>query len=99
MGKTETFSQKAKVWVYPSPPAGGGGWHFITLEKKLSIQIREKHKKGFVKILATVGQSTWPTSLFPHKQSNSYLLCIKASIRKKEGIFSDDEIKVFIKLI
>jgi hypothetical protein len=95
MDKAKTFSQKAKVWVYP----GLAGWHFITLDKKLSSQIREKYKKGFVKIEATVGQSTWPTSLFPHKQSGSYLLCIKASIRKKEGILSDDEVKVQIKVL
>lgn len=95
MGKTQTFSQKAKVWVYPGP----GGWHFITLDKKLSSQIRKKYKKGFVKIEATIGQSTWSTSLFPHKQSSSYLLCIKASIRKKEEILPDDEVKVQIKLI
>lgn len=91
----KTFSQKTKVWLYP----GLGGWHFVTLDKKISTEIRSKYKTGFVKIEATVGKTKWLTSLFPHKLSDSYLLCIKASVRKAEGVFAGDEIKVFVKLL
>ncbi len=99
MQKKDIFSQKAKVWLYPVPPAGGGGWHFVTLDKKISAEIREKYRKGFVKIEVMVGKTKWQTSLFPHKLSGAYLICIKSSVRKAEGIFVGDEIKLFIKLI
>ncbi|MEK7227992.1 MAG: DUF1905 domain-containing protein [Patescibacteria group bacterium] len=93
------FKIKAKVWIYPSPPAGGGGWHFVTLDKKLSSQIREKYKKGFVKVEVKIGKTKWLTSLFPHKLSNAYLLCIKNQVRKKEGILVGDEIGLTIKIL
>ncbi|MCC7436342.1 DUF1905 domain-containing protein [Candidatus Nomurabacteria bacterium] len=86
---------KSKIWLYP----GLGGWHFVTLDKKLSEKIKNKHKKGFVKIEAKVGKSTWNTSLFPHSQSKSYLLCIKSSIRKSEGLLEGDEVSVSIKIL
>ncbi len=89
------FKIKGEVWLYP----GLGGWHFVTLEKKLSEKIRKEIPKGFVKVQAKVGQSSWQTSLFPHKQSESYLLCIKNSIRKKEGVLAGDKIIVSLKII
>ncbi len=84
-----------EVWLYP----GLAGWHFVTLDKALSAKIKEVYKKGFVKIEATVGGSTWNTSLFPHAQSKAYLLCIKNQIRKKEGIFEGDTVKVAIRFL
>lgn len=88
------FTIRAQVWVYP----GLAGWHFVTLDKTLSTKIREKYKTGFVKIRATIGKSVWNTSLFPHTQSSSYLLCIKNQIRKKEQIFEGDTISVLVSL-
>lgn len=84
------YKIKAKVWRWP----GEGGWHFVTLDKKLSKEIRNHYPKGFVKIHAEIGKTSWDTSLFPHKQSQSYLLSVKSSVRKKEGIFEGDEIRI-----
>lgn len=89
------YKIKANVWLYP----GLGGWHFVNVDKKISAEIRKAHPKGFVKIKAQVGKTTWDTSLFPHKESSSYLLSIKASVRKKEGIFEGDEVKIVISII
>jgi hypothetical protein len=89
------FKIKAKVWLYP----GLGGWHFVTLDKALSEEIRSKYKTGFVKIEAKLGKTIWNTSLFPHKQSKSYLLCIKNSVRKAEGVMVGDEVSVSIKIL
>lgn len=84
---------KAKVWRYPSL----SGWHFVNVDKKISEQIRKAYPKGFVKIRAQIGKTSWDTSLFPHKLSASYLLSVKASVRKKEGIFDGDEVKIRFK--
>jgi hypothetical protein len=99
MNTNKVFTIKASVWLYPGLPAGGGRWHFVTLDKELSAQIKKVYPKGFVKIEATIGESTWRTSLFPHTQSQAYLLCIKTSIRKQEGIYEGDRVTVSIKLL
>lgn len=87
------YKLKAKVWVYPGPAA----WHFVTLPKKESAQI----KKGFqglergwgsFPVAVTVGKTTWKTSIFPDKKAGAYLLPIKSEVRKKEKIFEDQTI-------
>jgi hypothetical protein len=88
------YKIKAKVWRWP----GSGGWHFVNVDKAISKKIRDKYPKGFVKILARVGETTWYTSLFPHKQSGSYLLSVKSIVRKKESIFEGDEVSISFKI-
>lgn len=90
----KSFKTEAKVWRWP----GDGGWHFITLDKKLSEQIRNVYKKGFVKIIASIGKTRWDTSLFPHKQSQSYLLSIKKSVRNKEDIWHGEVVSIYFKI-
>lgn len=108
MGKS--FSVKAKIWRWAgfvntsASQAGGSGWHFVTLDKKLSAEIRKQHTKGFVPITAKCGKSIWATSLFPHMPNKKvskeieYLLCINKKILKQEGLFAGDEIKINIML-
>ena len=94
----KTISFKAVVWVYP----GLGGWHFVTLDKKLSAAVKKVGKSygaGFIKVQAKIGKSVWKTALFPHKASVAYLLSIKKSIRIKEGIFEGDRIVISMTLL
>ncbi|MDQ3075876.1 MAG: DUF1905 domain-containing protein [bacterium] len=84
------FRIDAKVWKWP----GDAGWHFVNVEKKVSEQIRNKYKKGFVYITAKTGKTSWDTALFPHKISGSYLLSVKASVRKKENIWEGDTVNI-----
>jgi hypothetical protein len=91
----KNFKIKAKVWLYP----GLAGWHFVTLDKELSSEIKKKYPKGFVKVEATLGKTSWQTSLFPHAQSKSYLICIKNAIRKKEGVFEGDKVSLSVKIL
>lgn len=87
------FKVRGTVWRWP----GYAGWHFITLPRNLSIRIKGQAKtygSGFVKIKAKIGGTSWNTALFPHTQSKGYLLAIKNSIRKKEGILEGDTISV-----
>lgn len=86
----KSFSIKAKVWRWP----GDGGWHFVTLDKKLGGQIRAVHTRGHVPILVKVLKSTWNASLLWHSVGQTYLLCITKKVRKNEGLFEGDTIKV-----
>ncbi len=78
------------------------GWFFVSLEKKISAQIKwmEDLKKvglGFVCVKAKVGKTTWSTTLFPTKEG-LYLIAIKAGVRKKEGLQAGDVVKISLEL-
>ena len=90
----KVFKIQTKVWLWP----GQAGWHFITIGEEVSNIILKNKVKGMIPILATLGKTTWNTSLFPHKLSKGYILCLKKDIRKKENIFAGDNIKINFKL-
>lgn len=83
-----TYKVKAKVWLYPGDMAA---WHFVNVDKKQSEIIKAKHvtkRRGFgsVPVTVTIGKTRWKTSIFPDKQSGTYLLPLKAKVREAEGI-------------
>lgn len=86
----QTYRFRARVWRWP----GDAGWHFITLPREMSAQIREQCGTGMIPIHATVKKTTWDTSLFPHKESYGYLLSIKKAVRGKEGVYEGDMIGI-----
>ncbi len=92
---SKKYKIKARVWKWP----GDGGWHFVTLDKKLSAQIKETHGKGLLRGTFTIGKTSWETSLLSHKLSQAYLIAIKSSVRKQEGIFPGDEIQISFNLV
>lgn len=93
------YTINGEVWLYP----GMSGWHFVGIPKKESVEIKKgcKVKAGFgsIPVVVTVGKSKWKTSIFPDKRTETYLLPLKAEVRKKEGIFSGDTITLTIELI
>jgi hypothetical protein len=80
-------SFKAKLWVWPGD---GAAWRFVTVPKVDSEKLRKvvKVKRGFgsIRISAKVGKTKWDTSIFPDKRSGTYLLPIKASVRRAEEL-------------
>ena len=87
------FSITGKVFKYP----GAGGSHFITVGAKESKILKESKigarvSWSFVKVRATIGKTSWNTGLFPTKEG-PYLLAIKATVRKAEGIDEGDFVK------
>ena len=91
----KNYELKTEVWRWP----GDMGWFFVTLDKSVSKDIRAVYTRGFVKIIARIGKTSWSTSLFPHKESDAYLLAIKKSVREKEGIREGEIIKVSFSLV
>jgi hypothetical protein len=74
---------KTTLWIYP----GDAAWHFITIPKVLSKELKEMHgknAKGFGSL--PVGSTVWQTSVFPDAKSGTYLLPVKAAVRKVESI-------------
>jgi len=78
---------RSRPWQY----AGPGGWYFISLPKKLAKEIRTALKQeeqgwGRLKATAKIGDSEWTTAIWFDTRLNTYLLPLKAAIRKNEHI-------------
>jgi hypothetical protein len=89
------YKFKTKMWLYP----GMAGWHFLSVPREASREIKEKSYKqkrrgwGSVAVTATIGEVTWKTSIFPDKKSSCYIMPVKAEVRKKEGIYERDVVE------
>ncbi len=96
---TGAYKLKSKVFVYP----GMSAWRFLGLPEKQGQEIKKKwgsHAKGWgsLPVSVTIGKTTWNTSIFPDKKSGSYLLPLKAKIRKAAGISDDSTVAFSIQL-
>jgi hypothetical protein len=89
----------ATLWLYP----GHAGWVFATVPKKETARIKEQTKGlkrgwGSVPVSVTLGKTTWNTSIFPDNRSGTYLLPVKALVRKKEEVMEDDAVVISISI-
>jgi hypothetical protein len=96
---TRQYDLNEKVWLYP----GKAGWFFVTLPVDVAKDIdfyfvQEKKGWGSLRVKVNIGKTHWMTSIFPDKKSESYLLPLKAEIRKKEQIKENDVVKLSIEL-
>lgn len=92
---TAEYKMKAKVWVYP----GFAAWRFLSVPIKQTKEITKvfgalKRGWGSLPVLATIGKTSWKTSIFPDKKTQTFLLPVKKDVREKEGII-DDKITTF----
>lgn len=99
--KAKLYTMTEKVWLYPGESAN---WHFVTLTKKIGQEIKETHGKnargfGSLPVEVTVGATVWKTSIFPDKYSGSYILPLKAKVRKTEDIEANEMVTFSISLL
>lgn len=91
------YSFSSSVWQYE----GAGGWYFISLPLKLSQEIRLAYKSeeagwGRLPVKVTIGKSEWDTAIWFDTGKKTYLLPLKAEIRKKENLHAGIKIKADI---
>ena len=100
MSLNRIFRLRSRVWLWPGPSS----WHFVTVPKKYAHDIRlfaPPVRRGFgaIKVEVTVGSTTWQTSIFPDKESESFILPLKQSVRKKEQIRADSDIEYILRIL
>lgn len=93
----DRFELQGEVWRYP----GAGGWHFLTLPVAESEIIRQTYGSleqgwGSLAVEVAIGRTRWKTSLFWDSKSDSYLLPLKAEVRKREKIEAGDTVTYFL---
>jgi hypothetical protein len=94
---TLEFTFRARIWLHE----GNSPWHFVTLPKAVSEQIRNltrgrKNAFGSLRVAATMGETRWKTSIFPDSKSARYVLPIKASVRRREQLHAGLMVEVFL---
>jgi hypothetical protein len=85
------FSGELWFWRGPSP------YHFVTVPEDASAQLHAvaasvTYGWGMVPVTATIGATTWTTSLFP--KDGGYVLPVKDRVRRAEAIDVGDQAAV-----
>lgn len=103
----EDFTVSTPLWRWQSATAPAA-WFFITIAGEAADAIRLAAiggqwldgRRGFgsAKVRATIGRTSWNTSVFPHKESGGWLLPVKAAVRKAEGLSESDMVTVTVSL-
>jgi Domain of unknown function (DUF1905) len=93
------FHFKAKLWRH----GGQAAWHFVTAPKEVSAQMRAltqglRNPFGSLRVIATIGETTWRTSVFADTKAGAFLLPVKADVRRKEKIGHGDTASVSLEI-
>jgi hypothetical protein len=92
------WKTRAKIWLW----AADSSWHFVTVPKSVASGIKTlsegmRSPTGSVRVVATIKDVSWKTSLFPTKQ-RTYLLPVKAEVRKKAKVGAGDTVALTLEL-
>jgi hypothetical protein len=93
---------EAELWVWDARKSET--WTFVSLPEDASEEIRALtagNARGFgsLRVRASIGGSTWATSIFPGSGGGPYVLPVKKAVRKKEGIEPGDTVPVAVELV
>lgn len=99
--KKQKYKLKGKVFLWSGDKAA---WHFLGIDKGPASEIRKNFggiAKGFgsLPVQVTIGKTAWKTSIFPDSKNGTYLLPLKASVRKAEAIYAGDEVTFIVKVL
>ncbi len=90
-GKASVNSEykfEARVELWPAE----NGWHLARVPIKLSKPLEILADRGLIAVEATIGSSSWKTSLLPYGDG-THFIALPAKVRKKENISLDDKVK------
>jgi Domain of unknown function (DUF1905) len=110
--KMTCLTIRTELWLW-HPKTGKGSWHFLTIADEAAQQVRghilmerlelglpKRRGWGAVKVRVTIGETTWPTSMFPQGGgSDGYMLPVKAAVRKAEEIVAGDMVELMVELV
>lgn len=98
------FRFRAELWMH----TGEAAWYFVTLPHDVADAIADEvderadsAKRGFgsVRVVVTIGDTTWSTSVFPDKALQSYVLPVKKQVRAAEDLDDGSEVEIALELV
>ena len=104
--KKYTVRSQVVLWPGDTHSTGSGqvgAWHFAYVDKKQSALIKERYRgprRGFggIRVKVVLGKTKWETSIFPDSRSGTYLLPLKAAIRRAEDISEGDAVRFILEI-
>lgn len=85
--KQYPVSSEVKIFQVVNP------WVYVSVPKKYTEILKDLADRGLVAITATLGKSTWSTSLMPMGNGTQFIP-LPAKVRKNENIFVGNKIKL-----
>lgn len=103
MDAREIFEATGPIWQWRPAKPEAASWYFLTVDAQTAAEIRYAAlgriaSFGSIRVTATIGGTTWQTSLFPHKESGGLLLPLKAEVRRREGLVPGNDATVRIEV-
>lgn len=88
----------AELWESTS----AASWMFVSLPARIADDIDERipARGGFgsIGVAATIGGTTWDTSIFPDKKLGTFVLPVKRQVRDVEGVSLGDKVSVRLRI-
>jgi hypothetical protein len=95
---TEECSFVADLWRADAQDA----WYFLTLPPDAAAAVRQLPRPpggfGSVRVEATVGSTSWRTSVFPDTRSGSFLLPVRKAVRRAEDLEEGEPVTVTLRV-
>ncbi|WP_433790232.1 DUF1905 domain-containing protein [Actinoplanes sp. CA-252034] len=93
---------ESELWIWDA--RRDETWTFVSLPVEASEEIRDLtagQRRGFgsLRVRATVGRSSWTTSVFPDSGRKTYVLPVKRAIRAAESLTAGDLTTVTVELL
>jgi len=95
------YEAEGELWLWAGEKAA---WHFVTLPPETAAGVRalvggRTQGWGSVRVEATIGKTSWRTSIFPDSKSGSFLLPVKAQVRAREGVAAGDRVRLAVEIL
>lgn len=85
--RTYRVTGDAELFLQP------GGWYYLRVPRWISDELSHLAERGLIPVKATVGSTTWDTSLLP-KGDGSHFIALNAKVRRAYEIEAGDRITV-----
>lgn len=85
------ISFNGKIWFWKGPAP----WYFVTVPEQQARELKAisgsvTYGWGMIPVTVRIGRTKWKTSLWP--KDELYIVPIKASVRRAEGLAEDDTV-------
>ena len=90
------FSFESEIFLW----SGDSAWHFVAVPVDIADDIEDsvtlRGGFGSIKVLVTIGNTTWKTSLFPDSKRKTFILPVKKEVRRAENLAEGDRPVIYL---